>query len=369
MGLKQKNGVNEQSPGGFFRAVFAALVVCCAAATNSSAVIMSTASVRTDMDAVEFLSQQKGQSTDKTMQDYIYSGNNHAKATSPAPAVYADKSAAPVPVAKFTAQPATLKLDITGRVPALSGTQEVPGLQVRFGPAPQAVKAAETVKTAQAAKTEKAAEPGKSAPEKASVLRNIGKWFSDAYSAVKSWVSSAKTWIHDQIMGKGRPLTAEEIAQLKPIYGDAVDYSKVQIVTGSGNMGLWGKILTCNDAAVTWGNHIYFPNDSSGKSEYSFGTNTYWLTHEMTHEYQYQKYGWGYVPQSAWGQLTQGQSFYDYQLQAGKGFRQYNVEQQADLVAHYYQILNGTRSATPEELVIYQQIMKGQGLFAGTETN
>lgn len=198
--------------------------------------------------------------------------------------------------------------------------------------------------------------------EKISVPQKIGAFFSGAYSAVKSWVSRSAAWARDKVMGKGRPLTAEEIAAMKPVFGDSADYSRVRIVTG-GNMGLWGKILTSGNAAVTWGKTIYFPNGAGGKSRYDLDTKAYWLAHEMTHEYQYQKYGWGYVPSSAWGQLTKGRAFYEYKLEGGKGFRKYNVEQQADLVAHYYQIVNGTRGATPEELAVYRQVMKDQGLF------
>ncbi|HBA62193.1 MAG TPA: hypothetical protein DCZ92_15540 [Elusimicrobia bacterium] len=351
--LKQ-SGVSLK-PGWLSRGALAFLFVCCAAA-DSSAIATSTEAVKTDMNALELMSQQMGHSTNKFVQDYMYTGNERSTtlALRAVPAVQADPKAAPVPVAKFTAQAAVIKLDIKGRVPPLAASLGVPGLSVKLGPAPAAPKAAETAAKANSAKTEKAG--------KKSIFEKIGNWFSDAFAAVKGWISGALTWVRESLVGRKRALTAEETAEMRKVFGDNIDYSKVRIVDGD-KLGLWGKILTSGDAAVTWGNTIYFPKGADGKSQYNFNTKAYWLAHEMTHEYQYQKYGWSYVPKSVWGQLTKGQSFYEYQLEGGKGFRKYNVEQQAELVEHYYQIKSGTRTATPEELAIYEQVMKDQGLF------
>lgn len=334
--------------------------VSCFFAADSFALTTSTDSVHTHMDALELMSQRMGQATDKYNQDYLYTGNVNSRALSARPAVVtADRSVAPVPVAAYTAK-ASVYRAAAGSVPALT----VSPAAVMAGAAADAGKSA-------ASGTKAVAAPGKtdaSAFQKAKAwvsdaFSTVKNGLSDAFSAVKTGLIEAKTWVHDKVMGKGRALTADEIAEMKAVFGGNVDYSKVRVVTDSANMGLWGRILTSGGAAVTWGKTIYFPNGADGKSQYSFSTKAYWLAHEMTHEYQYQKYGWGYVPQSVWGQLTKGDSFYDYQLEAGKGFRDYNVEQQGDLVAHYYQILNGTRSATPEELAIYQKVMADQGLF------
>lgn len=359
MELKNINFSERQAAGAFLRAVLAALLVCSAVPAGSFAAV-STDSIKTDLDALDVLSQRASLGTDKFAQDYMYTGNDRSGALRTRPAVYADPAAAQVPVAKYTAPARVIKVDIKGRVPPLAAAPAALALTVKLGPAFNSVLPAQTSTMAKTAGTEKAA--------KTSVWQKTKNLFSDAFSAVKTWLTNAKTWLHDKIMGKGRPLTAEEIEAMKPVFGDSVDYSKVRIVTGA-NMGLWGRILTSGNAAVTWGKTIYFPNGADGKSQYSLDTKAYWLAHEMTHEYQYQKYGWGYVPSSVWGQLTKGQAFYEYQLEGGKGFRKYNVEQQADLVAHYYQILDGTRSATPAELAIYQQLMKDQGLFKGTGSN
>lgn len=329
------------------------IIISLASAPAAFCLVTSTESVRTEMDALELMSQQTGHKSDKFAHDYIYTGSDRTNPLTTRPAVYADMGAVPAPTAKYTAQASVLRADMKGRVPALTVAPEMAGLKAKNSSAPQTAKAADGQKTEKSAQTEKSDK---------SVFQKIGDWFSSAFQAVKGWITNAVTWVHDSLVGKKRGLTAEETAEMRKVFGDNVDYSKVRIVDGD-KQGLWGKILTGGGAAVTWGKTIYFPKGADGKSQYDFSTKGYWLAHEMTHEYQYQKDGWGYAAKSVWGQFTKGDSFYDYQLEAGKSFGKYNVEQQGDLVAHYYQILNGTRSATPAELAIYQQIMKDQGLF------
>lgn len=135
--------------------------------------------------------------------------------------------------------------------------------------------------------------------------------------------------------GNDRGLTADEIAAARTMYGDMIDYSKVRVITGE-DMTLWGRILTNGWAAVTWGNTIYFPNDENNKSLYNFEGRSDWMVHEMGHVYQYQNDGWGYVPKSVWEQLTKGKAAYIYEIEPGKEFDKYGVEQQATIIHDYY---------------------------------
>lgn len=336
----------------FLTALFP-LAVSVLFAADSFGLVSSTDSVHTDMDALELMSQRMGQNTDRFNQDYIYTGKDMDKGLRAAPApVAADAKAAPVPVAEYTAKAAVYKAAARTGVPALT-----------VSPAALQDAASAAASRAAAAGTASVEKPAPSAKtSKTSVLQKVGNWFSDAYSAVKSGISRALTWVHDSLVGSKRALTEEEIEAVKQAYGGKVDCSKIRVVDGS-KQGLLGKILTWSGTAVTWGNTIYFPKDSDGKSQYSFAGKSYWLVHESTHVYQYQTGGWKYAVKSAWGQIRHGDSFYEYQLEAGKSFKDYNVEQQAELVEHYYQIQNGQRSATAEEYAIYQQIMAGEGLF------
>jgi len=80
----------------------------------------------------------------------------------------------------------------------------------------------------------------------------------------------------------GRGLTADEIAMLRPVYGDSIDYQSVRVKVGPrGILEKFGRTKDC--AGVTVGNTIYL---KSGKDRDS-GL----LVHEMAHVWQYQNGG------------------------------------------------------------------------------
>lgn len=160
-------------------------------------------------------------------------------------------------------------------------------------------------------------------------------------------------------MGKGRGLTEDEIANVRSMYGDKIDYSKVRVITG-GDMTLWGKVLTHKEDAVVWGNTIYFPNGDDKKTKYNESRDSGWLVHEMGHVYQYQKDGWGYVPKSIWEQLTKGEAAYDYDIEPGKDFGKYGIEQQADIIRDYYDD-NIPVDKRPE----VEKMLRKEGLLGG----
>ncbi len=157
--------------------------------------------------------------------------------------------------------------------------------------------------------------------------------------------------------GKDRGLTDDEIAAARTMYGDKIDYSKVKVITGE-NMTFWGKILTNGGAAVTWGNTIYFPNDENKKSLYNFEAQSDWMVHEMGHVYQYQENGWGYVPKSVWEQLTEGKAAYTYEIEPGKEFGRYGVEQQATIIQDYYR-----GAISPSMVPEVEKMLRKEGLF------
>ncbi|HBW23105.1 MAG: hypothetical protein A2X28_04430 [Elusimicrobia bacterium GWA2_56_46] len=132
----------------------------------------------------------------------------------------------------------------------------------------------------------------------------------------------------------GRGLTPDMVAAARKIYGDKIDYSKVEIITGK-DMGLWGKLLTSGGFNVTWGNTIYLANDENGNPVHNFAKAPDILIHEMCHVYQYQKDGWGYATGAVREHLAEGNA-YSYQIWPGKEFGEYGVEQQARIIQEYY---------------------------------
>lgn len=318
---------------------------------------ISTGSIKTDMDAIEALSLETEGKDAKFIQDYLYSGNDGIAAlgSRTAPLRMADPGPSKTPTAEYTAKTAVIRADSAKKVPPMAD------------PLAAALKAD--------------AASGLVSPAKTTTLplAKIGEKIAAAFSRLGEKISSGlekgKGWLSDKLLGEGRPLTEEETAAARQSFGDKLDYSKVKIVTGENLTWFADKVLTksyrfsdgkitSGPAGVTLGNRIYFPNDSAtGKTHYSFSTGSAWFIHEMTHTYQYNTQGIKYMFKSMIGQMKQGDDFYKYQLESGKAFSEYNVEQQARLVEHYHQIVNGKRRVTPEERALYEEILGGAGFY------
>ena len=125
---------------------------------------------------------------------------------------------------------------------------------------------------------------------------------------------------------KARGLSDGEIADLKKIYADSIDYSRVRVKRGP-------SLFTIGAPARTIGNTIYInvKDDAEFKQV---------LAHEMAHVWQYQNGGADYMSESL---MAQGKSFvlhlslkpaYDVEkaLRNGMDWDEMNPEQQAHLL-------------------------------------
>lgn len=74
--------------------------------------------------------------------------------------------------------------------------------------------------------------------------------------------------------------------------------------------------------------------------------------HEMTHVWQAQTRGWWYL-------LVVGpfQRKYSYTLKPGKPFKAYNIEQQAEIVAHAFMLRRGWNPGVQAGLDYYEQLL------------
>lgn len=116
-------------------------------------------------------------------------------------------------------------------------------------------------------------------------------------------------------------LTDIQTKELKKIFHSTIDYSKILIKAGDSHL------LTISGRAFVMGNTIYMP-----KETYSFEL----LVHEMTHVWQYQNGGYGYIGKSLWGQyLGQGYDFVAG-ISENKAWEKLNPEQQASLIEYAY---------------------------------
>jgi hypothetical protein len=151
-----------------------------------------------------------------------------------------------------------------------------------------------------------------------------------------------------------RRLTPIERKEADIIFGESLDYDEIWIYedTSLPNwIGRIGSIISKEEPpsnnAITLGNKLYFPTIL--KTEFSDTTNLHltdmgWLIHELTHAWQYQHIGIRYLFDAIRVQITLGSGAYDYgskkgledALQEGKGFLNFNPEQQGDITREYY---------------------------------
>ena len=125
-----------------------------------------------------------------------------------------------------------------------------------------------------------------------------------------------------------RSLTSGEIALARSVFGEAIDYGRVELVKRK-----WWPFQPRNSAMAPMGN-IYFHPDggawSDDFSQESLGRQAFFI-HEMTHVWQAQAKGRFYLPL-----MRHPFCRYRYRLDPDKPFHRYGLEQQAEIVAHRF---------------------------------
>lgn len=121
----------------------------------------------------------------------------------------------------------------------------------------------------------------------------------------------------------GRKLTDDEITELRKVYGDTIDYSKVRIKEG--NAGLF----SLTGRAFTHGDTIYIP-----KKDLPLTKDL--LVHEMGHVWQHLNGGTDYMSEALVGQYLGDGYKFEKGIQEGKSWSELNPEQQAELLQQAY---------------------------------
>ena len=121
----------------------------------------------------------------------------------------------------------------------------------------------------------------------------------------------------------GRKLTDDEITELRKVYGDSIDYSKVRIKEG--NAGLF----SVSGRAFTHGDTIYIP-----KKDLPLTKDL--LVHEMGHVWQHQNGGTDYMSEALAGQYVGDGYNFEKGIDEGKSWSELNPEQQAELLQQAY---------------------------------
>ncbi|CAG0927749.1 hypothetical protein TFLX_00591 [Thermoflexales bacterium] len=160
-----------------------------------------------------------------------------------------------------------------------------------------------------------------------------------------------------------RALRAEELAEVEKVFSTGLDVMRVRINEGSSFPNLIGRIGAKlrgtpppEHNAITLGNTCYFPIalTTPEPAHPLWLRDMGWLMHELTHTWQYQHDGIRYLFEAIFKSPTyqyapagqsQADALKDF-CQAGKVFRDFNREQQGDIVRDYYFFLRQDRDVS-----------------------
>ena len=152
------------------------------------------------------------------------------------------------------------------------------------------------------------------------------KWFKWIFRTVGALIILGLFVVFSPLLFNTRPLTTEERAVLQPIFEESLNYDVIRVK--------FGGPLTWTNRGVVIGNtislHPVFKDPESSDIQYPT------LVHEAVHVWQYQNFGLGYIPGSLWQQWTWENAYDISEAHASIKFREYGIEQQAELIeAHY----------------------------------
>ena len=121
-----------------------------------------------------------------------------------------------------------------------------------------------------------------------------------------------------------RPLTPGEIELARTIFGDAIDYGRVRLFRGK-----WWPLQPPGTAMAPTGDIHFHPNGGGWSQDFAsepLGQQAYFM-HELTHVWQAQTKGRFYLPL-----MRHPFCRYRYELEPGRPFGRYGLEQQAEIV-------------------------------------
>jgi hypothetical protein len=152
----------------------------------------------------------------------------------------------------------------------------------------------------------------------------------------------------------GRPLTSGEIALLRSVFGNSIDYTQVRIRNEAYFPLLSDTLMTAVDG------HIYFPgstysDDFSTLPPGEVGD----FFHEMTHIWQ-EQHGVNVGFEALIGLFAGGGDYnklYPYLLEPGRNFQDYNIEQQGEIVEDYFVAANGIYEPENASVETYRDVL------------
>lgn len=134
-------------------------------------------------------------------------------------------------------------------------------------------------------------------------------------------------------MRGARPLTSGEITLARSVFGDAIDYSRVQLVKRK-----WWPFQPRSTAMAPTGNIHFHPHGDLWSDDFAAEPlhRQGLFIHEMTHVWQTQTRGRFYLPL-----MRHPFCRYAYAVDEGRPFGRYGLEQQAEIVRHIFLAQHG----------------------------
>lgn len=147
--------------------------------------------------------------------------------------------------------------------------------------------------------------------------------------------------------GQSRPLTAGEIELAKSVFGSSIDYSEVRVHHRSHNWFQPASRPMAPDGNLYYPAEVY-KDDFSQQNVYDRAS----FIHEMTHVWQKQHNLFDPVPTaiSLWWNngLNYEKSYDTTNLSGFKDLKEYNMEQQGEIVKAYYYMRERQKDGPPE---------------------
>ena len=145
----------------------------------------------------------------------------------------------------------------------------------------------------------------------------------------------------------GRALTHSEIELCRSIFGQAIDYDRVNVFNRKWWLFQHPRVTMAPD-----GNLWFHPKGNLFSDDFCGSPRNVQalFVHEMVHVWQHQQ---GVFLPLARHPFCR----YDYRLQAGKSFAEYGIEQQAEIVSHYFLLKSGARLKNGYGIGDYQGLL------------
>ncbi|WP_417621911.1 vgr related protein [Parasphingorhabdus sp.] len=131
----------------------------------------------------------------------------------------------------------------------------------------------------------------------------------------------------------GRALTQSEISLCLPVFGEVIDYGAVTVFNRK-----WWLFQSPRVTMAPDGNLWFHPESNLFCDDFCGSSRNVQalFIHEMVHVWQHQQ---GVFLPLARHPFCR----YDYQLTPGKSFAEFGIEQQAEIVSHYFLLKNGAQ--------------------------